>query len=237
DKLWDETGRAIKESRVLSEAQAGDILSYQLTDVADTLDAELTEAMEKVNKHRETINQALTLTHGIVNEWRWMERKKTSLGERKSFLDDAMSKIAERLREAEPGSEVETILSDALEEHRRVYSQISRIIEATDIAPKDELVSKEEAAAALEGLLRVLPKRREAIAAMTDAREQTLESERLHGALQQALESAKKFKLKDEEKMIQELLGSIDAQKPKKRAKASSKRTKKTTKKASKKAS
>ncbi|MHA1939974.1 MAG: hypothetical protein ACW97O_17355, partial [Candidatus Thorarchaeota archaeon] len=231
DKLWDETARAIKESRVLSDAQAGNILSYQLTDVADTLEAELSDAMAKVNEYRETINQALTLTHGIMNEWRWMERKKTSLGERKAFLEDAMSKISERLKEAEPGSEVESILSDALDEHRRVYSQICRIIEATDTDPKDELVSKEEAAAAIEGLLRILPKRRDAIAKMTDAKEQEIESEWLQGALEQALASAKKFKMKEEQKIIQELMDGTEPPKKKKRAKATKKKTKKATKK------
>ncbi|MHA2040821.1 MAG: hypothetical protein ACW975_03070, partial [Candidatus Thorarchaeota archaeon] len=183
-------------------------------------EAELSDAMAKVNEYRETINQALTLTHGITNEWRWMERKKTSLGERKAFLEDAMSKIGERLKEAEPGSEVESILSDALDEHRRVYSQICRIIEATDTDPKDELVSKEEAAAAIEGLLRILPKRRDAIAKMTDAKEKKLESERLQGALEQALASAKKFKMKDEQKTIQELMDGIEPPKRKKRAKS-----------------
>ncbi|MFX0055510.1 MAG: hypothetical protein ACFFAX_09680 [Promethearchaeota archaeon] len=224
DKLWDETARAIKESRVLSDAQAGDILSYQLTDVADTLEAELKEAMANVNEYRETVNQALTLTHGIMNEWRWMERKKTSLNERKAFLEDAMAKISDRLKQAEPGSEVESILSDALEEHRQIYSQICRIIEATETDPVDELVSKEEAMAAIEGLLRVLPKRKDAIAEMTDPEEQKVETERLQGALRQALESAKKFKMKDQQKTIQELIDGIEPPKPKKRRKSSRKK-------------
>jgi tetratricopeptide (TPR) repeat protein len=224
DKLWDEASRAIKESRVLSDAQAGDILSYQLTDVADTLETELAEAMAKVNKYRETVNQALTLTHGLMNEWRWMERKKTSLNERKAFLEDAMAKISEKLKKAEPGSEVESILSDALDEHRRVYSQISRIIEAADSAPVDELVSKEEAIAAIEGFLRVLPKRRDAIANMTDLQEQKIESERLQGALRQALESATKFKMKEQQKILQDILDGIEPPKPKKKPKSTRKR-------------
>ncbi|MFX1262996.1 MAG: hypothetical protein ACFFAZ_12980 [Promethearchaeota archaeon] len=224
DKLWDETARAIKESRVLSDAQAGDILSYQLTDVADTLETELTEAMAKVNEYRETVNQALTLTHGIMNEWRWMERKKTSLNERKAFLDDAMAKINAKLKDAEPGSEVESILSAALDEHRQVYSQICRIIEATDTDPMDELVSKEEAMAAIEGFLRVLPKRRDAIAEMTDPQEQKIESERLQGALRQALASATKFKMKEQQKTIQEILDGIEPSKPKKRPKSTRKK-------------
>ncbi|MFW9967701.1 MAG: hypothetical protein ACFFEA_11165 [Candidatus Thorarchaeota archaeon] len=229
DKLWDETTRAIKESRVLSDAQAGDILSYQLTDVTDSLEAELNDAIAKVNKYRETVNQALTLTHGIMNEWRWMERKKTSLSERKAFLEDAMSKISARLKEAKPASEVESILSDALEEHRRVYSQICRIIEASDTDPQDELVSKEEAAAAIEGLLRVLPRRKEAISKMKDADEKKIETERLEGALKQALESATKFKMKEEQKIIQELLGDIEPPKRKKRAKPTKSKAKKTS--------
>jgi predicted negative regulator of RcsB-dependent stress response len=224
DKLWDDSAKAIKESRVLSEAQAGDILSYQLTDVADTLAVDLENAMKKVNTYRETVNKALTLTHGIMNEWRWMERKKTSLPKRKAFLEDAMSKISERLKEAEPESEVEEILSTALSEHRRVYEQISRIIDAAEIEPSKEFVSKEEAEAAIEGLLRVLPKRRDAIAAMEKSEERKLEMDRLKGALEKALGSAKRYKLKEQQKLIQEVLTGPGPPKPKERTRKSSKK-------------
>jgi len=226
DKLWDDSAKGIKESRVLSEAQAGDILSYQLTDVADTLAADLETAMQKVNTYRETVNRALTLTHGIMNEWRWMERKKTSLPERKAFLEDAMSKIGDRLKEAEPESEVEDILSKALSEHRRVYEQISRIIDAADVEPSEEFVSKEEAQAAIEGLLRVLPKRREAVAALEKAEERKLEMDQLKRALEKALESAKSYKLKDQQKLIQEVLDGLSPPTPKKRKRKSTKKLK-----------
>lgn len=231
DRLWDDASMAIKESRVLSEAQAGDILSYQLTDVADTLEADLGEAMEKVNKYRETVNQAITLIHGIMNEWRWMERKKTSLNERKAFLEDSMAKIRGHLKEAEPDSEVEAILRGALSEHTRVYEQITRILDAAETEPKDELVSKEEAEAAIDGLLRILPRRREAIAAMTKSEEKKLELERLKGALKQAIESAKRFKLKDERKQLEELLNELAPPRPKRRSTTAAKKKpgKKTT--------
>ncbi|MHA2601036.1 MAG: hypothetical protein AM324_002760 [Candidatus Thorarchaeota archaeon SMTZ1-83] len=230
DKLWDDTAKAIKESRVLSEAQGGDILSYQLTDVADRLAADLEAAMQRVNTHRETVNQALTLTHGIMNEWRWMERKKTSLPERKAFLEDAMSKIGQRLKEAEPESEVEDILKGALSEHRRVYEQISRIIDAAEVEPREEFVSKEEAEAAIQGLLRVLPKRRDAIAAIEKSEERKLEMEQLKGALDKALETAKNYKLKDQQKLIQEMLDGLSPPKPKKRTRKPTKKRKKSAK-------
>ncbi|MFW9945032.1 MAG: hypothetical protein ACFFB7_08545, partial [Candidatus Sifarchaeia archaeon] len=230
DRLWDDTAKAIKESRVLSEAQSGDILSYQLTDVADTLAADLEVVMQKVNTYRETVNQALTLTHGIMNEWRWMERKKTSLRERKRFLEDAMSKIGERLKEAEPESEVEAILSGALSEHRRVHEQISRIIDAAEVEPSEEFVSKEEAQAAIEGLIRVLPKRKDAIVAMEDSEERKLEIDQLKGALEKAAESAKRYKLKDQQKLIEEMLEGLSLPKPKKRTRKSTKRRKKPAK-------
>jgi hypothetical protein len=230
DKLWDDTAMAIKESRVLSEAQSGDILSYQLTDVADTLAADLEVVMQKVNTYRETVNKALTLTHGIMNEWRWMERKKTSLPERKAFLEDAMTKIGDRLKEAEPESEVEAILRGALSEHRRVYEQISRIIDAADVEPGEEFVSKEEAQAAIDGLLRVLPKRKDAIDAMESSEERRLETEQLKGALEKAFESAKRYKLKEQQKLIQETLDGLAPPKPKKRTRKTTKKRKKTTK-------
>ncbi len=230
DKLWEDTAKAIKESRVLSEAQAGDLLSYQLTDVADTLAAELAVVKQKVNTYRETVNQALTLTHGIMNEWRWLERKKTSLPERKAFLEDAMSKIGERLKKAESESEVEAILSGALSEHRRVYQQICRIIDAADVEPAEEFVNKEEAQAAIDGLLRVLPKRKDTIAAMEDLEEQKLEIEQLKGALEKASESAERYKLKEQQKLIQEMLEGLSFPTLKKRTRKSTKKRRTSTK-------
>ena len=46
ERLWGAAGRAIKESRVLSDAQAGDMLSYQLTHAVDKLDHELQAAID-----------------------------------------------------------------------------------------------------------------------------------------------------------------------------------------------
>ncbi|MHA2081728.1 MAG: hypothetical protein ACW99H_11345, partial [Candidatus Thorarchaeota archaeon] len=69
ERLWGLAGRTIKESHVLAEAQASEMLSYQLTHVVETLETDLNEAMSKFDEFRETINQALALTRQISNEW------------------------------------------------------------------------------------------------------------------------------------------------------------------------
>jgi hypothetical protein len=211
DQLWEEAMRIKKESRVLADTQAGNILSYQLTDAADTLEETLNDAMTKVNKKREKINQALALTHGIMNEWRWMERRRTCLDERKEFLEKAMKNIEDNLKDVEPGSEVESILKRALGEHGLVLEKIKRIIDASEIPQEDDLISREEAASAIDGLLRVLPKRLEALESMDDSEERLQEIEQLMSALHQALHNAKRFKVKGATKLIREQLDIVSS--------------------------
>ncbi|MFW9786429.1 MAG: hypothetical protein ACFFE2_01295 [Candidatus Thorarchaeota archaeon] len=209
ERLWSSAGRIIKESKVLAEAQASDMLSYQLTHVVDTLEYDLNEAMSKFDKFRETINQALALTRQISNEWRWMERRRTKLPERKQFLEGAMEKLSIALEAAEPEGEVQKILSGALGEYRRLYSQIDRIVTSYDAEHDASFSSKEEAQAAIDGLLSVMPKKIEALKTIEDETELELEKSRIISALEQALETAKSFRMNKSSKEIQAVIDKI----------------------------
>ncbi|MHA3963928.1 MAG: WD40 repeat domain-containing protein [Candidatus Thorarchaeota archaeon SMTZ1-45] len=195
ERLWSSAGRIIKESRVLAEAQASDMLSYQLTHVVETLEADLNEAMSKFDEFRETINQAIGLTRQISNEWRWMERRRTKLPERKQFLESAMEKLEAALDKADPEGEVRKILSGALDEYRRLYGQIDRIVSSYDLEQETSFTSKDEAQEAIEGLLSVIPKKIDALKDIENLTERDMEKNRIIAALEQALETAKSFKL------------------------------------------
>ncbi|MFW9794728.1 MAG: hypothetical protein ACFFEE_10525 [Candidatus Thorarchaeota archaeon] len=203
DKLWASAGRAIKESRVLAEAQAGDMLSYQLVHVVDALESDLNEAMSKFSEFRETITQAMALSRQISNEWRWMERKRTKLSERKKFLESAMEKLSAALIEAEPEGEVRQILSSSYEEYERLYGQIDRIMTSFETEQDTSFASREEAESAIEGLLSVIPKKIEALREIEDETERNLEEDRITSALEQALTTAKSFKLNKISDLIQ----------------------------------
>ncbi len=209
ERLWGLAGRTIKESRVLAEAQASDMLSYQLTHVVETLEENLTEAMSKFDEFRETINQALALTRQISNEWRWMERRRTKLPERKQFLEGAMEKLEIAIEQADPEGEVQQILSGALSEYKRLYSQIDRIVTSYDSEHDASFASKDEAQDAIDGLLNVMPKKIESLKGIENETERDLEEKSIIAALEQALETAKAFKLKDATKVIQAELDKI----------------------------
>ena len=209
ERLWSLAGRTIKESRVLAEAQASDMLSYQLTHVVETLETDLNEAMSKFDDFRETINQAMILTRQISNEWRWMERRRTKLPERKQFLEGAMEKLGAALEKADPEGEVKQILSGALDEYKRLYGQIDRIIGSYESEPETSFTSKEEAQEAIDGLLSVMPKKIAALDEITDNTERDLEENRIVAALEQALTTAQSFKMNKESQAIQSELEKI----------------------------
>lgn len=211
-RLWGLAGRTIKESRVLAEAQASDMLSYQLTHVVETLETDLNEAMSKFDEFRETINQALALTRQVSNEWRWMERKRTKLPERKRFLEGAMEKLGIALEHADPEGEVQQILSRALDEYRRLYSQIDRIVTSYDSEQDASFASKEEAQEAIDGLLSVMPKKIKALQSIENETERDLEEKQIITALEQALETTKAFRMKDASKAIQTELEKLRPQ-------------------------
>jgi hypothetical protein len=212
ERLWVSAGRIIKESRVLAEAQSSDMLSYQLTHVVETLENDLNEAMSKFDEFRETINQALALTRQISNEWRWMERRRTKLPERKQFLEGAMAKLNTALEDAEPEGEVRQILSGALDEYKRIYGQIDRILTSYDIEQEMSFSTKEAAQEAIDGLLNVMPKKIEALKDIEDETERELEEKRIIAALEQALETAMAFKISKAAKSIETELEKVRPQ-------------------------
>ncbi len=209
ERLWSSAGRIIKESRVLAEAQASDILSYQLTHVVESLESDLNEAMSKFDEFRETINQALALTRQISNEWRWMERRRTKLQERKQFLESAMEKLEVALGKADPEGEVRKILSGALDEYKRLYGQIDRIVTSYESETETSFSSKEEAQAAIDGLLTVIPKKIEALKDAKNETERDLEQNQIISALEQALNIAKSFKMNKSIESIQKELEKV----------------------------
>ncbi len=206
DKFWAAAGRVIKESRVLADAQSNDMLSLQLTNEIDKLDSILTDAMTLYDSFRETINQAIALTRQISNDWHWMERKRTSLVERKEFLEKSIERISKALEEAEPESEVTTILKNALDTYQKLFEQIKWIITSSESESEEVLTNREEALETIEALLEVIPKRRESLAAVTKQTEREKERQRLISAIKQAIEMADKFKLNKEKKTLEEQL-------------------------------
>lgn len=212
ERLWSSAGRIIKESRVLAEAQASDMLSYQLTHVVEKLEIDLNEAMSKFDEFRETINQAIGLSRQISNEWRWMERRRTKLPERKQFLESAMEKLETALNQSDPEGEVSKILSGALDEYRKLYGQIERIVSSYDLEQETAFTSKDEAQEAIEGLLSVIPKKIDALKEMENETERSMEKNRIIAALEQALETSKSFKLNKAADTIEKELQKVQPQ-------------------------
>jgi hypothetical protein len=210
ERLWATTSRSIKESRVLAEAQGADMLSYQLIHVIDKLEADFLEAMSRYDKFRETINQALALIRNIANEWRWMERKRTNLAERKAYLEGAITKITAALEASEKEGEVHQILSNALSEYNKIFTQIGRIISSYETEQEQIFSNREEASVAIEQLLSVIPKKRDEMKAIENKNEREKEIKRLRAALNQALDVARNFKLTKSIKAIEDELDAFD---------------------------
>jgi hypothetical protein len=213
DAYWASAGRLIKESRVLADTQSSDMLSFQLSHEVENLDTILTVTMSRYDTFRETINQAIALTRQIANEWHWMERKRTSLADRKEFLEKSMKRISEALQEAETESEVQHILSRALEEYTKLFRQIDWIISSSDNESETVLSNREEASVTIETLLEVIPKKRDALEHITDSDEIEKERHRLVSVLQQALETAKIHKLTKLIKSLEEELSLLEVEK------------------------
>ncbi|MHA2213587.1 MAG: hypothetical protein ACW992_10550, partial [Candidatus Thorarchaeota archaeon] len=90
-----------------------------------------------------------------------------------------------------------------------LYEQISRIIEASDETVEEEFTSREEALAAIEGMLSVMAKRKAEVLAIPDLSEQKAEMESLIEALQHALTTATRFKLKAQTRDIKNELNAL----------------------------
>ncbi len=209
EKLWTLAGRTVKESKVLAEAQAGEMLSYQLIHVVESFGVDFNEAMSKYAEFRKTIKQAIALTRKIDNEWHWMERKRTQLPKRKEFLEKAMEKLSAALEKAEPEGEVRQIISDAFEKYKRIYSQIDRIVSSYVGEQDSTFATREEATSALESMLAVIPKKIEGLEDIEKENEKNLEKQRIISALEQALDTAKLFKTNKLLKSIQAELEKV----------------------------
>jgi len=210
DSLWAAAGRVIKESRVLADAQSSDMLSFQLTHEIETLDSDLTDAMARYDTYRETINQAIALKKQIDNEWHWMERNRTSLIDRKEFLEKSLERISTALEDVEPEGQVQTILTNALDEYNKIFGQIDRIVSSSDNDTEEILPNRDETIETIESLLVIIPKKREALGVITDPEEHEIERLRLVSALKQALESATSLKISKVIKAIEAELSLLD---------------------------
>ncbi|RLI54199.1 MAG: hypothetical protein DRO93_12850, partial [Candidatus Thorarchaeota archaeon] len=192
-------------------AQAGDMLSYQLTFLADTLEEDLAAAIEKAQRYKEKVNQAKALVSALMAEWRWMERRRTTLAQRREFLETAIARLNEVLKEtSDDDREVIEILQAAAKDFGRLRDQIARILSAADESEAQALRSRDEAIAAIDSLLKVMPKKRDAMLAIADSEERRREYQRLMKALLQALGTAKQFKLKEEARNIQNEIEALE---------------------------
>ncbi len=214
ERIWVETIRAIKESRVLTEAQAGHILSYQLTHATDVLEAEWKEAKRKYDEYQEKINDARTLSQKISSEWRWLERKRSSLDERAEFLSGAIETLQQAVSDAQGDEEVIEILSSSLNEFISLNDQINRILSIAKEEPEEITLTKAEASEAIKGLLSVLAKRKKELSAIQDSREKERETLLLINATEQALDAAKQFKMKRRIETLSKELDLLKGKKP-----------------------
>lgn len=203
ERLWASAIRLIKESSNLADAQSNDILSYQLTHVVDILKEVLDKAMLQYDRYRETIKNAISLTTTISNEWHSMERKRTSLNERKEFLEKGIARLEQALEEAEPEGEVQHILTISLEQYQKIFKQIEKILTSHDEPNELSFASSKEASEAIAGLLATITKKREKLKQISNQANFGKEYKTLMQVIDQAIETAKSFKLSKELKTLE----------------------------------
>ncbi len=196
EKLWSEVARALREGRVLSEAQADNILSYQLSEICDSLDSEYQTTKDEFEKYRERINEAYALSSSIMSEWRWLERRRTNLDDRKQFLQTTIEDLTRRISGSETDEEVTEILQQSLEEFQKLLNQIDRILTASDSEIDEVILEPQEAQTAIQSMLKILPKKLNDLSNIDNASDWGTEHEKMIEALQQALETANKHKIK-----------------------------------------
>jgi vesicle coat complex subunit len=120
-----------------------------------------------------------------------------------------MKELDTKLQEVDEDSEVKKILVIALEKYKKIHEQISRILNASELKQIEKFVDKDEALAAINGFLKILQKKTSELASIDDPDEKEIERARLITGLEQALETADKFKLKKELKILTEALENI----------------------------
>ena len=159
----------------------------------------------------ERINQANSFVNGLMSEWRWIERRRTKLDERRQFLEKAIADLKERIKTAKKDPEVIAILQGSLDEFEKLLAQIDRILLTSTSEPNGDLLDPEDALAAIQSMLKILPKRFTDLEALEDTKEWTSEKERIFKALQQALETAQKHKFKETIPQIEEALEKLNS--------------------------
>ncbi|MHA1858799.1 MAG: hypothetical protein ACTSUU_05060, partial [Candidatus Thorarchaeota archaeon] len=131
--------------------------------------------------------------------------------QRREFLEAAIARLNEVLKEtSDDDREVIEILQAAAKDFGRLRDQIARILSAADESEAQALRSRDEAIAAIDSLLKVMPKKRDAMLAIADPEERRREYQRIMRALLQALETAKQFKLKEEARNIQNEIEALE---------------------------
>jgi tetratricopeptide (TPR) repeat protein len=193
---WDSVVRSLRESRVLSEAQADNVLSYQLSEICDELESTFNEAKNEYDKYQERINLAQSFTSSIMSEWRWLERRRTNLDERKSFLETTLKDLDSRIKNKE--------------KFQRLLEQISRILSASDDEIDEVLLDSEDAEKAITSMLKILPKKVNELKAISELSEWKVEKERMLEALQQALDTTTKHKLKDLLSQVEDAISTVE---------------------------
>ncbi|TFG14614.1 hypothetical protein EU537_02815 [Candidatus Thorarchaeota archaeon] len=211
EKLWNRVGRAVKESRVLSDAQEGHILSYQLTYTADELESALESAKSKLEAYREKVGEIHSLIEGIDNEWRWIERRRTRLSDRLDFLNNQIEILQKKREEIGDEEEIESLVTTAIMKYEEIKDQISRIIESSESSQVDVLSSEKEARDAIAGILNLVPKKKESIKQMTNEEERKKAISRLEDAIREAESIAEDFEMKGELEDISKIREEIES--------------------------
>ena len=121
-----------------------------------------------------------------------------------------MEKLGDAVAKADAEGEVQQILSGALDEYRRLYSQIDRIVSSYITEQDTSFATKEEAQEAIDGLLTVMPKKIATLQDIEDETERELEQKRIIAALEQALKTAKSFRMNKASKAIQAELEKVN---------------------------
>ncbi len=195
EQLISRIARSIKEGKVLADAQSENILSYQLATSIDELDALLKVYKEKLSKYQAQVDEAHDLVESIDSEWRRLERSKSTLQARLEFLEKTMAILKDHLDKQGILTEVRSLLEESYGKYNHLLNQIVRIVRASESTYEGSL-SKDETVAAIKSLLKVFPQKLKQIESIEAEDERAREIERLETVLNQALESARKFKLK-----------------------------------------
>ena len=103
-----------------------------------------------------------------------------------------------------------TILTNSYDNYQKLYEQIDWIISTSSTDSDSIFTNRDEAAETIGALLVIIPKRREALGVISSPKEKEKERHRLISALQQALESAKKFKLTKNIKALEKELAALE---------------------------